>query len=231
MAESGTAEEFAEELASLREDLLLMAGRVEEMIHRSGRALVQRDVSFAKETIELDRDVNKAELDIDERCLAILARRQPMASELRFVTLALKMVTDLERIADLAVNICERAIDLSSAPPVVVHADIPRMTELVESMVKDAIDAFVQNDSDKARSVLLRDDEMDELYRHVFEDTLERMRIDSAQVHQLIHVQSVAKWLERMGDHSTNLAEMVIYMIDGRDVRHATTRTSSPATE
>ena len=227
MTKTPTPDEFAEELALLREDLLLMAGRVEEMIHRSGRALVQRDVPFAKETIELDREVNKAELDIDERCLAILARRHPVSSDLRFVTLALKMVTDLERIADLAVNICERAIDLSSAAPVVVHADIPRMTELVESMVKDAIDAFVQNDSEKARSVLVRDDDMDELYRRVFEDTLERMRVDSEQVHQLIHVQSVAKWLERMGDHSTNLAEMVIFMIDGRDVRHATIRTSS----
>jgi phosphate transport system protein len=125
------------------------------------------------------------------------------------------------------VNICERAIDLSSAPPIVVHADIPRMTELVESMVKDAIDAFVQNESEKAREVLLRDDEVDELYRRVFEDTLELMRTDGSRVHQLIHVQSVAKWLERMGDHSTNLAEMVIFMIDGRDVRHATIRTSS----
>jgi phosphate transport system protein len=215
-----TARRFEEELSELRDDLLLMAGRVEEMIHRAGHALVERDASAAQETIELDRAVNLAEVDIDERCLVILARRQPLASDLRFVTLVMKMVTDLERIADLAVNICERAIDLSKADRIVVHGDIPRMTEVVEGMVKDAIDGFVHRDSKKAWDVLARDDEVDELYHRIFEDTLEQMRTDSGQVHQLIHVQSVAKWLERMGDHSTNLAELAIFMTDGRDIRH-----------
>jgi phosphate transport system protein len=215
-----TARRFEEELSELRDDLLLMAGRVEEMIHRAGHALVERDAKAAQETIELDRAVNRAEVEIDERCLVILARRQPLASDLRFVTLVMKMVTDLERIADLAVNICERAIDLSKADRIVVHGDIPRMTEVVEGMVKDAIDGFVHRDSKKAWDVLARDDEVDELYHRIFEDTLEQMRTDSGQVHQLIHVQSVAKWLERMGDHSTNLAELAIFMIDGRDIRH-----------
>ena len=211
---------FETELSSLREELLLMAGRVEEMIHRAGRALVQRDVKLAKETIALDRAVNRAEVDIDDRCIDILARFQPMAKELRFVTLAMKMVTDLERIADLAVNICERAIDLKRADRIVVHADIPLMTSLVQQQVAGAIDAFVNGDPSKAWEVLENDDEVDLLYHRVFEDTLERMRTDSEQVHQLIHVQSVAKWLERMGDHSTNLAELVIFMIEGRDIRH-----------
>jgi phosphate transport system protein len=215
-----TARKFEEELSDLRDDLLLMAGRVEDMIHRAGHALVERDAKAAQETIELDRHVNRAEVEIDERCLVILARRQPLASDLRFVTLVMKMVTDLERIADLAVNICERAIDLARADRIVVHADIPRMTEVVEGMVKDAIDGFVHRDSKKAWDVLSRDDEVDALYHRIFEDTLEQMRIDSGQVHQLIHVQSVAKWLERMGDHSTNLAELAIFMIDGRDIRH-----------
>ena len=215
-----TARRFEEELSELRDDLLLMAGRVEDMIHRAGLALVERDAKAAQETIELDRAVNRAEVEIDERCLVILARRQPLASDLRFVTLVMKRVTDLERIADLAVNICERAIDLSRADRIVVHGDIPRMTEVVEGMVKDAIDGFVHRDSKKAWDVLARDDEVDELYHRIFEDTLEQMRIDSGQVHQLIHVQSVAKWLERMGDHSTNLAELAIFMIDGRDIRH-----------
>jgi len=136
----------------------------------------------------------------------------------------MKMVTDLERIADLAVNICERAIDLSNGTPIVVHADIPRMTELVESMVKDAIDAFVTSSSAKAWDVIRRDDEVDELYHRVFEDLLESMRADPSVMHQMIHAQSVAKWLERMADHSTNLAELVIFMIDGRDVRHPNKR-------
>jgi phosphate transport system protein len=211
---------FEAELASLREELLLMAGRVEEMIHRAGRALVQRDVKLARETMALDRAVNRAEVDIDERCLDILSRHQLMASDLRFVTLAMKMVTDLERIADLAVNICERAIDLSRADRIVVHSDIPLMTSLVQQQVAGAIDSFVNGDPSKAWEVLENDDEVDGLYHRVFEDTLQWMRTDSEKVHQLIHVQSVAKWLERMGDHSTNLAELVIFMLEGRDVRH-----------
>ena len=132
----------------------------------------------------------------------------------------MKMVTDLERIADLAVNICERALDLARTESIVVHAEIPRMAEIVEGMVKVAIDGFVGRDSSKAWDVLQRDDDLDALYHRVFADTLERMRTDPSEVHQLIHVQSVAKWLERMGDHSTNLAELVIFMIEGKDVRH-----------
>ena len=198
----------------------MMADRVEEMIRLAGQALVERDAELASETIARDHAVDRAEMEIDERCLGILARGQALGPDLRFVTMTMKMVTDLERIADLAVNICERAIDLSSAGDIVVHADIPRMTEIVEGMVKAAIDGFVEGDSSKAWSVLERDDEVDELYHRVFQDTLERMRDELDQVHQLIHVQSVAKWLERMGDHSTNLAELVIFMIDGRDIRH-----------
>lgn len=219
-----TARKFEEELSELRQDLLLMAGRVEEMIHRSVRALVERNTEIARKTIESDLAVNRAEVEIDERCLRILARHQPMASDLRFVTLAMKMVTDLERLADLAVNICERAIDLSRADQIVVHADIPKMSQVVEGMVKGAIDAFVRSDSQRAWRVLECDDEVDALYHRVFADTLAQMRVEPAQVHQFIHVQSVAKWLERMGDHSTNLAELVIFMLEGRDVRHPSLR-------
>jgi phosphate transport system protein len=219
-----TVSGYEQELLQLRESLLLMAGRVEQMISSAGRALVARDTDLARATMKQDREVNLAEVEIDEQCLRLLATRQPTGSDLRFVTLVMKMVTDLERIADLAVNICERAVDLSVGAQVVVHADIPRMSEVVESMVKDAIDAFVNEDSPKAWSVIETDDEVDELYHQVFEDLLERMRVDPQSVHQLIHVQSVAKWLERMGDHSTNLAELVIFMVEGRDVRHPGTR-------
>lgn len=221
-----TARQYEEELLQIRESLLLMAGRVEQMISSAGRALVDRNTDLARSTIEQDRAVNLSEVEIDEQCLLILAKRQPMASDLRFVTLVMKMVTDLERIADLAVNICERAIDLSNGTQVVVHADIPKMSQVVETMVKDAIDAFVNRDSAKAWAVIRTDDEVDELYHQVFEDLLERMRVDPQAVHQLIHVQSVAKWLERMGDHSTNLAELVIFMVEGRDVRHPDKRES-----
>jgi phosphate transport system protein len=220
------APEYEQELNGIRSSLLRMAGRVEQMIGEAGRALVQRDVQLAQTTIGEDRQVDRAEVDIDEACLRILARRQPLASDLRFVTLAMKMVTDLERIADLAVNICERAVDLATAP-VVVHPQIPEMTATVERMVRGAIDAFVQRDAAKARDVIRRDASLDEDYHLVFQDLLEQMHTDPAHLHEWIHVQSVAKWLERMGDHSVNLAEMVIFLLEGRDIRH--TRAERPA--
>lgn len=219
MALEHTAREYEQELAWIRDALLRMAGRVEQMIGQAGRALVQRDVELAWSTIDGDREVNRAEIDLDEACLRILAKRQPMASDLRFVTLAMKMVTDLERIADLAVNICERAIDLAPAR-VVVHSEIPEMTSTVEKMVRGAIDAFVGRDVAKAREVIDTDDVVDRQYHTIFEDLLEQMHTDPHHLHDWIHVQSVAKWLERMGDHSVNLAELVIFMVEGRDIRH-----------
>ncbi len=210
---------FEEELRTVRVSLLRMAGHVEHMIGQAGQALVERDGQLAREVIEEDQEVNRAEVEIDELCLRILAKRQPMASDLRFVTLAMKMVTDLERIADLAVNICERAVQLVDAK-VVVHAEIPEMCSAVEGMVRTAIDAFVNRDVSKARAVIADDDVVDRYYHRIFEDLLRRMQSEPAQLHEWIHVQSVAKWLERMGDHSTNLAELVIFMVEGRDIRH-----------
>lgn len=210
---------FESELRLVRVSLLRMAGHVEQMIGQAGRALVERDAELAREIIEEDQQVNRAEVEIDEMCLRILAKRQPMASDLRFVTLAMKMVTDLERIADLAVNICERTLQLMDSP-VVVHAEIPPMCTAVEGMVHEVIDAFVNGDGAKARRVIASDDVVDEYYHRIFEDLLRRMQVEPRLMHELIHVQSVAKWLERMGDHSTNLAELVIFMVEGRDVRH-----------
>jgi len=210
---------FEEELRSVRVSLLRMAGHVEHMIGQAGRALVERDAQLAGEVIDEDQQVNRAEVEIDELCLRILAKRQPMASDLRFVTLAMKMVTDLERIADLAVNICERAVQLVDST-VVVHAEIPKMCSAVEGMVRNSIDAFVNRDVGKARAVIVEDDVVDRYYHRIFEDLLGCMQSQPAQLHEWIHVQSVAKWLERMGDHSTNLAELVIFMVEGRDIRH-----------
>src|SRR3954452_6348093 len=150
MGKIHTDREYENELKKLRERLLKMAGRVEEMIADSVRALVDRDVALAKRTIDADHLVNRAEVETDELCLVILARRQPVASDLRFITLALKMVTDLERIGDLAVNICERAIDLGQEPPLKSCVDVPRMATLAQWMVRDAIDAFVAGDAERA---------------------------------------------------------------------------------
>ncbi len=219
-----TNREYEGELRALRENLLLMAGRVEQMIAQSVRALVERDADLARATIEEDWKVNQAEVDTDELCLLILAKRQPMASDLRFITLALKMVTDLERIGDLAVNISERAIDLSTAKTGTLYDGIPTMAAIAQKMVSDSIDAFVNEDADKAQAVIDHDNDVDDLYHQIFRDLLARMTRDPAIVQDGIHVQSVAKWLERMGDHATNLAELVVFMVKGKDIRHLASR-------
>lgn len=212
--------EYDSQLRKLRDALLVMAGRVEEMIADSVRALIERDLDLARATIDADHLVNRAEVEMDELCLVILAKRQPVASDLRFITLTLKMVTDLERIGDLAVNICERAIDLGAQSPNRPWVNVPRMASIAQSMVRDAIDAFVAGDAARAQSVIDRDDELDELYVAVFREVLASMLGDSSQVQRGIHAQSVAKWLERIGDHATNLAEQVVFMIKGKDIRH-----------
>jgi phosphate transport system protein len=227
MPRAHTDREYDNQLRQVRDKLLLMAGHVEAMIANSVQALVERDVNLARRTIANDHKVNQAEIEIDELCLLILAKRQPMASDLRFITLALKMVTDLERIGDLAVNICERAIELA-AEPALPYDDIVRTAELVQSMVRDAIDAFVRADDKKAEVVIARDAQVDELYHQIFRDILQMMRADSSAIQRGIHMQSVAKWLERIADHSTNLAEHVIFMVQGRDIRHVGHLSSPP---
>jgi len=228
MTRAHTDREYDLQLRQVRDKLLLMAGHVETMIASSIKALVERDVNLARRTIDNDHKVNQAEIETDELCLQILARRQPMASDLRFITLALKMVTDLERIGDLAVNICERAIQLASEPALRNYDDIQRTADLVQSMVRDAIDAFVQADDQKAQAVIARDDEVDELYHQFFRDILQLMLRDSSTIQRGIHIQSVAKWLERIADHSTNLAELVVFMVNGKDIRHVNHLSSHP---
>ncbi|HEX7478083.1 MAG TPA: phosphate signaling complex protein PhoU [Polyangiales bacterium] len=215
-----TDREYEEQLQSLRERLLKMAGVVEQMIVNAVRATLDGNKDLARETIERDTVVNRLEVESDELCLLILAKRQPLASDLRFVTLSLKMVTDLERIGDLAVNICERAIELPDAPQVWPWDKIERMSRAVRMMIRDAIEAFVDRDVDKAQNVHAQDDQVDKLYWAVFREVLDVMRKQPDSVQDGIHVQSIAKFLERMGDHATNLAEQVVFMIKGKDIRH-----------
>lgn len=211
---------YSAELQEIRDRLLLMAGRVEVIIGEAMTALIQRDYDRADATIASDHAINQDEMDLDALCLKLLACRQPMASDLRFVTLTLKMVTDLERIADLAVNICERARDLSRQPALGTFQTIPAMGRIVASMVKDAIDSFIAQDARLAQEVIDRDDELDEMYHAVFRHLLKLMTGDTSVVERGIHIQSVAKFLERMGDHATNLAEQVIFHVEGTDIRH-----------
>lgn len=211
---------YEHELRDLRGRLLLMAGQVEQMIADAVRSLVERDVELAKATIEDDYKVNSAEMEIDELCIHILARRQPVASDLRFVTFALKMVTDLERTGDLAVTICKRAINLSALPQPKPYVDIPQMAGIAQEMVRGAIDAFVSGDVEQAEQVIARDEEVDDLYDRVYDDLLPLMQENPSLIEACTRVQSVNKALERIGDHATNLAEQVIFLVKGSDIRH-----------
>ncbi|MCU0690762.1 MAG: phosphate signaling complex protein PhoU [Polyangiaceae bacterium] len=197
-----------------------MAGRVEGMIADAMRALEERDPELAARTIAIDRKVNRAELDIDERAMLILVKRNPMARDLRFVAVTFKMNTDLERIGDLAVNICERAADLAALPVLEPTIDLTPMANTVQKMVRTAMDAFVNWDSDRAESVLMDDDEVDEAYHQAMHALVATMIKSPATIPRCAYLQSVAKYLERIGDHATNLAEHVIFMVRAKDVRH-----------
>jgi phosphate transport system protein len=215
-----TNREYEFELQQVRRKLVVMAERVQKMTLKAVRSLVERNSELAAEVILEDREVNREEVETDELCMLILAKRQPMASDLRFVTIAMKMVTDIERIGDLAVNIAERAITLNGQAPIRPYNDIPRTADIVSTMLHEAITAFLDQDVELAEKVVIQDDEVDELYHKIFRDILELMNEDPDAVRPGIDLQSVAKFLERMADHVTNLAELVIYMARGKDVRH-----------
>lgn len=211
---------YEADLKKLREQVLLMGARIEEMIANCSKALSSRDAALAQEVIERDHDINTLELEIDELCLRILALRHPVANDLRFITTALKLVTDIERIGDLAVNVCERVIELNAEPPLKDYADLERMATAVQTMVREVLDAFVRHDVSLAQRVIDRDRVVDAFYAQTFRELLTTMMENRTHVYRATRLQSVAKYLERMGDHATNLAELVIFMAKGTDVRH-----------
>jgi phosphate transport system protein len=219
-----TDREYEQELRQLREQLLVMGSHVETIIGDSIKALVDRDATLAEHTIAADETIDRMEVELDGLCLQILARRQPVASDLRFITLVLKVVTDLERIGDLGVNICERVLELNTEPLLKPYVDLPHMGSQVQAMLRDVLDAFVAKDAARARAIIQRDDVVDALYAQVFRELLTFMMEDAHNVYRATRLQSIAKYLERMADHTTNLAEMVIFMVDGQDVRHLTSR-------
>ena len=215
-----TDREYASELRKVHENLLRMAGQVEQMIADASRSLVEHDQLLASKTIDADHKVNRIEVDTDEACLLILAKRQPMATDLRFITLAMKMLTDLERIGDLAVNISERTLALDCGPTASVSERVTRMSQIVQGMVRDATDAFVARDVSGAEEIFARDEEVDDLYRDVTREIQHGMFKDPQQVEPGIHFSAVVKFLERIGDHANNLAELAIFLVKGKDIRH-----------
>jgi len=200
-----TSKVYEHELRTLREKLLHMGSLVEEMIHQGAVALTTRDSNLAKTTI----------------------RRQPVASDLRFITTALKIVTDLERIGDLSVNICERVLELNEEPPLPPVEDLGSLSEEVIAIVHEALDALVERDVERATTLLTRDDVIDEHYSSIFKEVLSLMARDPSTVYRATRVQSIAKYLERISDHAMNIAEVVVFLVKGKDIRHWNKRTDS----
>jgi phosphate transport system protein len=213
---------FDEELNALKERILRMGALVETQVASAIKALVERDTELAKTVIATDHQVNAYDVEIDEECIRLLALRQPTASDLRFITTAMKISTDLERMSDLAEDICERAVELADEPQLKPYIDIPRMAERARQMVKEALDAFVNRNADLARKVCRDDAFVDELTSQIFRELLSFMIEDPQTIRRAIRITFVAKYIERIADHATNVAEMVVYLVEGKIIRHTT---------
>ena len=211
---------FDEELKLLKEKLLEMAARAEEQIALAVRALKDREEKLACQVLEREASINRLDIEVDDMCLRLLALRQPMAADLRFITAAMKIASDLERIGDLAVNIAERTMDLLKQPELKPLIDIPRMAELAQQMVRDALNAFVNKDSVLAKDVCARDDAVDQLNNQVFRELLTYMMQDPGTISVAVDLILVGRHLERIADHATNIGEDVIYMVQGRTIKH-----------
>ncbi|MFQ5588038.1 MAG: phosphate signaling complex protein PhoU [Nitrospiria bacterium] len=214
------ARRFEEELIALKEKILKMGALVETQIANSIKCLVETDLSLARQTIKNDHLVNAMDVDIDEECIRLLALYQPAARDLRFITTAMKITTDLERMSDLSEDICERAIELSREPLLKPYIDLPRMAEAAQKMVRETLDAFVNQDSTLARKVCADDAFIDDLTDQIFRELLSYMVSDSATITRAIRISFVSKYIERIGDHATNIAEMVVYLVEGKIIRH-----------
>lgn len=224
MALAHTDRAYEAQLKELRDKLLSMGGKVEIAISRCVRAVTERDSDLAQKVKDGEREINRLEVEIDESCRRILALRQPAASDLRFITTALKIVTDLERMGDLAVNIAQRAFDLNQAPPLRPFPDLTKLADLGQEQLKKALDAFVESDVQKAEDVMKGDELLDAIYKKLFNELLVFMMEDPRNIRRTTSLMFVAKHLERLGDHATNVAEMVIYMVRGTDLRHPRSR-------
>jgi phosphate transport system protein len=211
---------FETDLQALKNRLLNMGALVEERVHGAILALMERNFETAEAIARNDGEVNALQIEIDDRCLKLLALQQPMASDLRLITSAMKINADLERIGDQAVNIAENAMKMLSAPPLKPLIDLPRMAEIAERMTRDSLDAFVRRDPALAREVLSRDDEVDGLKDTIFRVLLTYMMADPGTIERALSLILISRNIERIADHATNIAEDVIFLVEARDVRH-----------
>jgi len=222
------ARKLEHDLSDLKDRVLRMGSLVEDAIRKSIRALVERDRALALAVIDGDSIINTHDVEIEEECIRLLAIWQPTGSNLRFITTAIKIITDLERMGDLAVDICERTIELMDEPQLKPYIDIPRMAEASQKMLKDSLDAFVEKDADLAVKVCAADDFVDNLNQQIFNELLIYMLQDPKNIARAVRLTYVAKYLERVGDHATNIAEMVVYMVKGKVIRHMACEIRSP---
>jgi len=211
---------FDEELRELKEKLLQMASLAEDSISRSIKALTDRDKKLAQKVIDSDDEINMLEIEVDEICLKLLALRQPIAKDLRFITAAMRINSDLERIGDLSVNIAERTLDLLQEPLLKPLIDIPRMAQLAQKMVKDSLNAFVNRDAELAHDVCCRDDEVDQLNHQIFRELLTYMFQDPKNITRSVDLVLIGRHMERIADHATNIGEDVVYMVKGKTIKH-----------
>ncbi len=215
-----TDKRYEEELTKLREEILYMGGLVEDQIQKAVKSLVDRDSDLCNIIIERDHEVNRLDVNIDDQCIKLLALHQPAGRDLRFITTGLKITTDLERIGDMAVNICERALELNQEPQLKPYIDIPRMARISQRMIHESLDAFVREDTELALKVCKDDDDVDQLNAQIFRETLTFMLENVQTISRATKISSISKYLERIADHATNIAEMVIFMVKGKSIRH-----------
>src|SRR5215211_7068076 len=224
MPATHTDKAFEQDLRDLRQKLLAMGAKVELLIADSLKSLTDRDSKLADKVVQSDAEVNRLEVEIDNVCRRVLALRQPAASDLRLITTALKIVTDLERCGDMAVSIANWVKDLNEAVPLAPHSDLPRLSELAQAALKRALESFVASDAEQAEQVLKGDAHLDALFLKIFNELLALMTQDSKNIRRATALMFICKHLERIGDHAENIAEMVIYMARGTDVRHPMSR-------
>lgn len=222
-----TERHFHENLDTLAEEILRLGSLCQEAIEGALKALTSRNAELARSVIDKDETLDQQELLIDQLCIDLLGLQQPMASDLRFLTTALKITPEIERMGDLAVNIAERAIELNKEPELKPLIDIPRMGVIAVEMLRESLDAFLRHDADKARATIKKDDMVDRLMDQVFRELLSYMIESPNTISRAIRLTFVAKCLERIADHSTNICEMIVFMTEGRVIRHGGLQTDT----
>ncbi|GAB6268211.1 MAG: phosphate signaling complex protein PhoU [Smithella sp.] len=217
-----TSLHYEKELQEIKNNLIYLGAVTEKAIQNAMKSLSERNSNMARKVIKDDDEIDKMDSDIEERCIRILALRQPTAIDLRFITTAIKITGHLERIGDMAVNIAEKAIQLNEEPILKPYIDLPRMADLVGEMIKDSLDSFIRNDLNMADKVRRTEQVTDDLNEQIFRELLTFMMGDSKTIHRALMIMQVSKNLERIADHTKGIADMVTYMVTGENVRHQT---------